>query len=244
MKKALMIFVLALFLSWCSHKSNIVPVLGNTWNMNPIELITQEVKTFWLIQDTTYAEYPSHFSWCILLSPTQLAAEPNDTTWISAGIWDTFYTCNEVYGYDHIYSVPFLWIKITYDQNYSIDLSLFLKKDMKPFLATNADAIYSLSNPDIFIKLLKKDTLETPDQIVQNMWYTADCKYSLNTGRKKPDQNILVYDSSCPDEKWTSSRYIFSKIKTDYYYQQTYIESCAPPPCDVLDLNTIELFLK
>ena len=244
MKKILSIFALALFLSWCSHKSTIVPIMENTWNINPIEVITQEVKTFWLIQDTTYTEHPSNFSWCVLMTPTQLAAEPTNSTWITIGIWDNFYKCKEVYGYNHIYSVPSLWIKITYDQNYSLDLSLFLKKDMQAFLATNTDSLYSLSDPDIFIKLLKKEALETPDQIMQNRWDTPDCMYSLHTGRKTPDQNIRVYDSSCSDEKWISSRYIFSKIKADYYYQQTYIDSCAPTPCDVLDISTIDLFLR
>lgn len=242
MKKILPIIGLSILLSWCSLRNNVAPVVQDIWETNPIEITTQEVKTFWLIEETIYAQHPSSFSWCVLLTPEQLNLESYHGTWITPGIGNNFYKCKEVYWYNHIYSVPSLWINITYDHKYDMDLSLFLKKDMQPFLATNTDAIYSLSDSGIFIKLLKNTTLETPHQIMQNLWGTADCVYSLNTGRT--DQNVMVYDSPCSDERWTSTRYIFDKIKTDYYYQQTYIDSCAPPPCDVFNLNTIDLFLK
>ena len=245
MRKLLFIGWLSVFLTWCSINTKVTQLTENTWNVHQIQTSTQEIKTFWIVEEGIYSSHIANFSWCISLNE-QEATKENKTTWINAWLWAMFYKCQKIIGYNHIYTIPELWVKITYDKDYDQWLDMFLQKDFPSFLSTNENSVYESKNPDIFIQLAYKDAKQTPEQVIKMVNTAPNCKYTLNSvlSQKTNNSGMLIYDSTCTNGTWLSTRYIFNKNKKGYFYIQTYVDACAPNPCDVFDTKTIEYFLK
>lgn len=272
MKKLFIISLLLLFLSWCSFKKdiapitestwNVTPITENTWNVTPIETTTEKVEdiiTDWTPINPTTQEGEYTYPWNREFSKEQFEV----FSWIS--IWCTNVkkeswnivvdqVCEKVRWYRHIYLIPELWLKLTYNENYDfIDWywsynqnSMFLQKNPPTFIAKNSNSVYDMSDSNMFIKLIKKDPTKTPEQIIQT-FTNPNCPFELWTKYiENVSPDLIVYAGGCKskNDEWIGTYYYFSKTKTEYFYQEDYLNSCGGWTCGVFNINTKEFFLK
>ncbi|AHB41685.1 hypothetical protein P148_SR1C00001G0897 [candidate division SR1 bacterium RAAC1_SR1_1] len=257
MKRLFIISVIALVLSGCSLNTmpsqetptqsgetieSIAEITNTTEGIitNAIPLIhSYEPKTIsGDVAEDVYLNNSKSFEGCVLLDEEE------------RGLTD--YDCKKINGYVHTYQSPELGIKITYDENYDfLGKKLFFAQNPIDPIKKHENIIFDVNKPNIFIKLIEKNPNQTPQQIMEALPKQTNCIYTTAKDISIKNDNITIYayqeDESnageCYDENYNYTEYIFSKTKSEYYYQKVFSSDCAPGPCNALE-GTTELFLK